>query len=155
MPKKLRGQTAILEVQDEDDADVITTAAVLDNPFVAVPQEVQEGRGTGDTTWFDIQKTETAVLMGGDIMTMDLDAWDRLVGWDEAAGELDESADVPTFTGTMTFEAADGSTKEITAGPGYRNNDLELGGGREEWIGMTLELRCQTIQDITNTDSQV
>jgi len=154
MAKKLQGQTATLEVVDDADADVITTAAVLDNPYVAVPQEVQELRGTGDTEWADLQKTETAVLVGGDIMSMDLDAWDRLVDWDEGAGDLDNSADVATFTATVTYTASDGSTKEIVAGPGYRNNDLELGGSREEWIGMTLELRCQTIQDITNTDSQ-
>lgn len=155
MTKRWRGQSAVLEVEETDGgATVISTAAILDNPFIAVPTEVQEGRGTGETTWFDIQETEKAVLIGGDILTMDIDAWDRLVGWDEAAGELDHSPDVPTFTATITIESADGSTKEITAGPGYKNNDLELGGGREEWLGMTLELRCNTIQDIVNTDAQ-
>jgi hypothetical protein len=30
---------------------------------------------------------------------------------------------------------------------------VPLGGSREEWIGMTIEIRAQTIQDITNTDA--
>ena len=151
--KRLRGQTAIIEM--EDDAGDSIGVGTLDNPFVGVPQEVSELRGTGSTLWEDIQQTEQAVTVGGDIMSMDLDAWDRMIGWDEAAGELDDSADVATFTVTMTYEAADGSTKEITCGPGYRDNDLELGGSRDEWIGLSLELRCRTIQDIVNTDASV
>lgn len=147
--KKLRGQTATIEM--EDSSGVSIAVGTLDNPFVAVPQNVEELRGTGSTEWVDIQKTETAVTIGGDVMTFDLDAWDRMVDWDEAAGELDDSAEVATFTCTITYTASDGSTKELTAGPGYRNNDLELGGSREEWVGMSLELRCQTIQSIVNT----
>ena len=150
MTKKLRGQTATIEMEDSD--GVAIAVGTLDNPFVGVPQDVQELRGTGSTEWVDLQKTETAVTIGGDVMTFDLDAWDRMVDWDEAAGELDDSAEVATFEITVTYEAADGSTKEITAGPGYRDSDLELGGSREEWIGMSLEFRCQTIQSITNTD---
>ena len=151
MTKKLRGQSATIEMEDSD--GVAIAVGTLDNPFVSVPQDVQELRGTGSTEWVDLQKTESAVTIGGDVMTFDLDAWDRLVDWDEAAGELDDSAEVATFEVTVTYTAADGSTKEITAGPGYRNNDLELGGSREEWIGMSLEFRCQTIIDITNTDA--
>ena len=152
MTKKLRGQTATIEMEDDNGASI--AVGTLDNPFVAAPQNVEELRGTGSTEWVDIQKTETAVTIGGDIMTFDLDAWDRLIDWDEAADALDDSADVATFTATMKYEASDGSTKEITAGPGYRNNDLELGGSREEWIGMSLELRCQTIQSIDNVDAE-
>jgi len=110
-------------------------------------------RGTGDVRWVDIQKTEQAVIIGGDVMTMDLDAWDRLVGWDELGSELSGTAEVETFNLTIMAEASDGSTKEIKAGPGYRDNDLELGGSREEWWGMTIELRCQDIISITNVDA--
>jgi len=151
--KKLRGQTATIDLETESGTRIVV--GTLDNPFVAVPQEVQELRGAGDVRWQDLQKTEQAVTAGGDVTSFDLDAWDRLVGWDEAAGELSTTADVETFNLTVMAEAADGSTKEIKAGPGYRNNDLELGGSREEWWGMTLELRCREIISITNVDAAV
>jgi len=151
--KKLRGQTATIDLETESGTSIVV--GTLDNPFVAVPQEVQELRGAGDVRWQDLQKTEQAVTAGGDVTSFDLDAWDRLVGWDEAAGELSTTADVETFNLTVMAEAADGSTKEIKAGPGYRNNDLELGGSREEWWGMTLELRCREIISITNVDAAV
>jgi len=151
MSKKLRGQTATLELETSGGTSIVV--GTLDNPFVSVPQDVQELRGTGDVRWVDIQKTEQAVTIGGDVMTMELDAWDQLVGWDELAEELSGTADVETFNVTIMATAADGSTKEIKAGPGYRDNDLELGGSREEWWGMTIELRCQDIISITNVDN--
>jgi len=146
---KLRGQTAAITLEQTDGTEIVV--GTLDNPFVSVPQEVRELRGAGDTRWVDLQKTEEAVLIGGDITSFDIDAWDKLVGYDDVAGELSGDAEVETFNVTIEADGADGSTKEIKAGPGYRNNDLELGGSREEWLGMTLELRCQDIIDITNT----
>ena len=146
---KLRGQTAAITLEQTDGTEIVV--GTLDNPFVSVPQEVQELRGTGDTRWVDLQKTEEAVLIGGDITSFDIDAWDTLVGYDDVAAELSGDAEVETFNVTITADGAGGETKEIKAGPGYRNNDLELGGSREEWLGMTLELRCQDIIDITNT----
>jgi len=151
--KKLRGQTATLSLETESGTEIVV--GTLDNPSVSVPQDVQELRGSGDVKWVDIQKTEQAVEIGGDVMTMELDAWDRLVGWDEAAEQLSETAEVETFNCTIMAEAADGSTKEIKAGPGYRNNDQELGGSREEWWGTTIELRCRDIISITNVDATV
>jgi len=148
--KKLRGQTATLSLETESGSEIVV--GTLDNPSVSVPQDVQELRGSGDVRWVDIQKTEQAVEIGGDVMTMELDAWDRLVGWDEAAEQLSETAEVETFNCTIMAEASDGSTKEIKAGPGYRNNDQELGGSREEWWGTTIELRCRDIISITNVD---
>ena len=146
---KLRGQTAAITLEQTDETEIVV--GTLDNPFVSVPQEVQELRGTGDTRWVDLQKTEEAVLIGGDITSFDIDAWDKLVGYDDVAAELSGDAEVETFNVAITADGAGGETKEIKAGPGYRNNDLELGGSREEWLGMTLELRCQDIIDITNT----
>ena len=139
-----------------EDADTETEIVVgtLDNPAVAVPQNVEELRGTGDVRWVDLQKTEQAVEISGEVASMELDAWDKLVGWDEAAEQLSDSADVETFNLTIMAEAADGSTKEIKAGPGYRNDDTELGGSREEWWGMTIDLRCRDIISITNVDAE-
>jgi hypothetical protein len=153
MTKKLRGQTATFSIEDaETNTDI--PVGVLDNPEVTAPeQEVQELRGTGSTEWVDIQKTETAVMVSGDLAAFDLDAWDRLIDWDEAAGELDDSADVKTFNVTVEYEAADGSTKAIEVGPGYIDGSVPLGGSRDEWIGMTIEVRAQTIKSITNTDA--
>ena len=97
-----------------------------------------------------------AAEAAADVLGVDIDdAADLEATTDDVPREaIDDAADVATFTATMTYEASDGSTKEITAGPGYRNNDLELGGSREEWIGMSLELRCQTIQSIENVDAE-
>lgn len=150
--KKLRGQTATISFETADASEIVV--GTLDNPFVSVPQDVQELRGAGDTRWVDLQKTEEAVSIGGDVMTMELDAWDRMVGWDEVAEELSGTAEVEQFNLTIMAEAADGSTKEIKAGPGYRNNDTELGGSREEWWGVSIELRCQDIISITNVDAE-
>ena len=148
---KLRGQTAVITVEDADTNTEIPVGT-LDNPFVAVPQDVQELRGSGDTRWIDLQKTEEAVSIGGDVSTFELDAWDRMVGWDEAAEELSGTAEVETFNITLLVEGPNGVSKEIKAGPGYRDNDLELGGSREEWWGMSIELRARDIISITNTE---
>lgn len=147
---KLRGQTAMITVEDAATSTDIPVGT-LDNPFVGVPQDVQELRGTGDVRWVDLQKTEQAVTIGGDVASFDIDAWDQMVGWDEAASELDPSAEVETFNVTIMADGPDGAAKEITAGPAYRDNDLELGGSREEWWGMSLEFRARDITDIVNT----
>jgi len=155
MAKKLRGQTATIEAEESDSGDIITLG-VLDNPEVAAPeQEVQELRGAGSTEWQDIQKTATSATVSGEVAEYDLDAWDRLVNYAEAAGKLDDSPEVKTFILTVEFEASDGSTKSITAGPGYVDGSIPIGGGREEWIGLDLEFVCRTISDITNTDAAV
>ena len=152
MTKTLRGQTATIEITDEGSTDI--PVGILDNPEIEAPdQTVEELRGAGSTEWKDIMKTETAVPISGEVSAFDLDAWDTLVDYDDAAGKLDDSADVATFTVTFTFEAADGSTKEITAGPAYVDGSIPLGGSREEWIGMDLNLRAKTITNITNTDA--
>jgi len=148
---KLRGQTAMITVEDAATSTDIPVGT-LDNPFVGVPHDVQELRGTGDVRWVDLQKTEQAVTIGGDVASFDIDAWDQMVGWDEAAEELDPSADVKTFNVTVMASGPDGAEKEITAGPAYRDSDLELGSSREEWWGMSLEFRARDITDITNTE---
>lgn len=150
---KLRGQTAVITVEDAE-TDTELGVGTLDNPFVSVPQDVQELRGTGDVRWVDIQKTEQAVTIGGDVSSFELDAWDRMVGWDEASEELSGSAEVETFNITILAEGPDGASKEIKAGPGYRDNDLELGGSREEWWGMSIELRARDIISITNVEPE-
>jgi hypothetical protein len=148
---KLRGQTALITVEEAGTSTEIPVGT-LDNPFVGVPQDVQELRGTGDVRWVDIQKTEQAVTIGGDVATFELDAWDRMVGWDEAAEELSPTAEVETFNIQIEATGPDGAEKVIKAGPGYRDSDLELGGSREEWWGMSIELRARDIISITNTD---
>jgi len=149
--KYFRGQTATLELSGN--SMPAEPVGVLDNPEVGAPeQEVQELRGAGSTKRQDEQKTETAVTVSGDIAAWDLETWDRLIDYDEAQSQLDDSADVATFTVTVTYEAADGSTKEIEVQDAYVDGSIPLGGSREEWIGMTLELRGSDLT-ITNTDA--
>jgi hypothetical protein len=149
--KKWRGQTATIEISGGSIPS--EPIGVIDEPEVSAPeQEVQELRGAGSTEWQDLQKTETAVTVSGEVMAWDIDTWDALVDYDDVNGKLDDSADVQTFTVTVTYEAADGSTKELAVQNAYVDGSIPLGGSREEWIGMSLELRGKTI-NITNTDA--
>lgn len=152
MTKKWRGQTATLEITGNSLPD--DPIGVIDEPEVAAPeQEVQELRGAGSTEFQDLQKTATSVTVSGEVAAWDIEAWDRLIDYDEAAGQLDDSAEVATFTVTVTYEAADGSTKEIPVVEAYVDGSIPIGGSREEWIGMSLELVGRTLGDITNTDA--
>lgn len=150
--KVLRGQSAVIEISDSGGTDI--PVGILDNPEVAAPeQEVQELRGAGSSEWQDLQKTETAVLVSGEVAEFDLDAWDQLVDYDSTAESLDDSADVETFTITVTYTASDGSTKEIPVVDAYVNGSIPLGGSRDEWIGMDLDFRGRTLGSIVNTDA--
>lgn len=151
-PKKWRGQSATIEISGGSlPADPI---GVIDEPEVAAPeQEVQELRGAGSAEWQDLQKTEISVAVSGTVMAWDLETWDRLVDYDDVAGELDTSADVQTFTVTVTYEAADGSTKEIPVNDCYVDGSIPAGGSREEWIGLDLSFRGRNLGSITNTDA--
>jgi len=150
--KKWRGQTATIEISGGSlPSDPI---GVIDEPEVAAPeQEVQELRGAGSTEWQDLQKTATSVTVSGEVMAWDIETWDRLIDYDDVADKLDDSADVQTFTVTITYEAADGSTKEIPINECYVDGSIPLGGSREDWIGMSLELKGKTLGTITNTDA--
>ncbi len=151
MPKKWRGQTAVIEISGPG----LPTEAlgIIDNPEVSAPeQEVQELRGAGSAERQDTQKTSIGVTASGDILTWDIETWDRLIDYDEAAGELDTSADVVEFDMTFIYKAADGSEKEIQVLDGYIDGSVPLGGSREEWIGFTLELQGRQLS-ITNTDA--
>lgn len=151
MTKTFRGQTATISISGNGlPADPV---GVIDNPEVTAPeQEVQELRGAGSTKRQDVQKTETAVTVSGDVAAWDLEAWDALIDYDSANDQLDDTADVAQFTVTVTYEAADGSTKEIDVLDAYVDGSIPLGGSREEWIGMTLEFRGSDLS-ITNTDA--
>ena len=152
MPKKWRGQSATIEISGGSlPADPI---GVIDEPEISAPeQEVQELRGAGSTKWQDLQRTSISVNVTGEVMAWDIETWDRLVDYDEAQGELNDSADVPTFTVTVTFTAADGSTKEIPIEDAYVDGSTPIGGSREEWIGLTLQMVGQDLGSITNTDA--
>lgn len=150
--KKWRGQSATIEITGNGlPSDPI---GVINDPEVSAPeQEVQELRGAGSTEWQDLQKTETAVGVSGEVAAWDIETWDALVDYDSTNGKLDDTADVATFTVTVTYEAADGSTKEIPVVEAYIDGSIPLGGSREDWIGMTLEMRGKTLGTITNTDA--
>jgi len=148
--KSWRGQSATIEISGGSlPADPI---GVIDSPEISAPeQEVQELRGAGSVKWVDLQKTNISVNVTGDVMAWDPETWDRLVDYDEAAGELADTPEVQTFTVTVTFEAADGSTKEIPIEECYVDGSIPIGGGREEWIGLTLQMVGRDIGSITNT----
>jgi len=150
--KKWRGQNTTATVY-EVVTDTEIELGVLDSVTVVAPeQEVSELRGTGSTEWVDVQKTETKAGVDGTWAAFSLDAWQQLIDYDEAAGVMDDSAEVKMFEALVELESADGSTMEITAGPGYIDGSVELASSREDWIGSDFNLVCQTISDVTTTD---
>jgi len=151
MSKTWRGQESVIEIEDTNGNQV--PVGILDDPAVTAPeQDVQELRGAGSTEFQDLQKTETAPTSSGTVSEFAIDAWDDLVDYDEAAGKLDDSADVKQFDVTTIFEAADGSTKEIILKDAYVDGGIELGGSREDFIGLDLTFIGRTIE-IINTDA--
>lgn len=146
-----RGQTATVSLSG---GSLPTTAVgVLDDPEVAAPeQNVEELRGAGSTKRQDIMKTETGVTVSGEVMAWDIDTWDELIDYDDVADELDNSADVQTFTVTVEFDAADTSTKSIEVSNCYVDGSIPISGSREDWLGLSLEFVGDDLS-ITNTDN--
>lgn len=149
--KKWRGQTATLQASG---GDLSTDPfGVLQDVTVTPTQEVQELRGAGDVRWQDIMRTSVGVEITGTVAAWDLETWDVLVDFDEAAGGFASDADVPTFSTTVTWEAADGSTKDITMNPGYMDPPPEIGGSRDEWVNMSLSITAKEVTNIVNNDA--
>jgi len=150
-PKKFRGQEAVLEV----------SGGTMPSDPLGVLQEVtitpdgnrEELRGAGDTRFVDVMETARAFDVSGTVLAWDLETWDRAIEWDEAESETDGSADVQRFDATVTFNAADGSTKDIGFADGYFDPMPEIGGGREDWIGLDVNLRFADVDSISNTDA--
>ena len=149
-PKKFRGQSATLEMTDGDlPADPF---GVLQDVTVTPTREIQELRGAGDVRWQDVMKTSVGVEISGTVAAWDLEAWDTLVEFD--GDGFDSSPDVPTYTATVGWESADGSTKDITCEPAYMDPPPEIGGGRDEWINMSLSMTAKEVTEITNNDTE-
>jgi hypothetical protein len=150
-PKKWRGQEAVLEIGGGSmPTDPI---GVLQDVTVTPDREASELRGAGDTRFVDVMETARAFDVAGTVMSWDLETWDRAIEWDDVAAETDPSADIQAFTATVTLNAADGSTKEVGFIDGYFDPPPELSGGREDWIGMDINLRFPDVDSITNTDA--
>lgn len=146
--KKWRGQSTILEMSG---GSLPTDPfGVLQDVTLSPTQDVQELRGAGDVRWVDIMRTSVGIEITGTVAEWDPATWDELVDFDSGSSGFDSSADVPTFTTTTTLEASDGSTKEITANPGYMDPPPEIGGSREEWISMDLSITAKEVTGITN-----
>jgi len=150
MSKTWRGQESVIEIEDTNGNPI--PVGILDDPAVSAPEHtVEELRGAGSTEFQDLQKTETSPTSSGTVSEFDLTAWDDLVDYDETNDKLDDTADVKQFDVTTIFEAADGSTKEIILKDAYVDGGIEIGGSREDFIGLDLSFVGRTIE-ITNTD---
>lgn len=153
MSMKWRGQVA--DITAEDSQGTTLSIGIIDSPEVSVPRNVEELRGTGEVTWQDLQQTELAVEISGDIMQWDLDAWKAIVGYDEAADALRNDAEVPTFAIDVIYENTNGNQAVFPVPEAY-DDSLPLGGSREEWIGMSLDARGQTIAGVdAESDTEV
>lgn len=153
MPKKWRGQLATLEITDDAGNLSADPIGVIQEVSVSPTHNIEELEGAGSTEWQDLQRTSRRVEVSGTVSAWDAEAWDTMVGYDSAAGELPDDEEVPTFTVTVEFEASDGSTKEIPVEPCYFNDPPELSGGSDEWIGMELNLVGNGLGGIVNTDA--
>jgi len=151
MPKKFRGQEAVLELSGGNlSADPV---GVLQEVTITPDREVQELRGAGDTRFVDVAETARAFDVTGTVSAWALDTWDRAIEFDDATGETDSTADVQRFDATVTLNAADGSTKEIGFIDGYFNPPPEISGDRESYQGLSIELRFPDVDSISNTDA--
>lgn len=151
MPKYFRGQEAVLEVSGGNmPSDPL---GVLQEVTITPEREAGELRGAGDTRFVDVMETSRAFDVSGTVSAWDMETWDRAIEWDEAASETDGSADIERFSATVTHTSADGSMKEIGFADGYFDPMPEIGGGREDWIGMDINLRFPDVDSITNTDA--
>lgn len=150
-PKKFRGQEAVLALSGGSlPTDPI---GVLQEVTIAPDRTAEELRGAGDTRFVDVMETARAFEVTGTVMAWDLDTWDRAINWDDVDSETDSSADVARFEADVTLNSADGSTKDIGFIDGYFDPLPEIGGGREDWIGMDISLRFPDVDSITNTDA--
>ena len=145
MTEKWRGQVATLEIFDDTDTQV--PFGIIDEPEITVTKNIEQLRGAGPITWQDLQQTSVEVTVTGTVMEWDLDLWKTLVGYDEATDQIRTDADVPTWTTTITYTNGNGETAAFPVQECYAE-DLPLGGGREEWIGMDLDFTGKTIQDV-------
>lgn len=150
--KKWRGQEAVLEASGGNLPS--EPFGILQEVELAAPeQEIQQLRGAGSTEFVDVMRTSTEVSVSGELMSWDPDAYEEFVAYDDVAGELDDTADVNQFTVTVTFSASDGSTYEVPVLDCYIDGSLPIGGSREDWQGMSLEVIGRTLGDTTFTDA--
>lgn len=153
MSKTWRGQESVIEIEDTNGNPV--PIGIIDDPSVSAPEHrVEELRGGGSTEFQDLQKTETAPTASGTVSEFAIEAWDDLVDYDSTNNKLDDTAEVKQFDVTTIFEAADGSTKDIVLKDAYVDGGIEIGGSREDFIGLDLTFVGRTIE-ITNTDAGV
>lgn len=151
--KKWRGQEAVLELSGGSmPSDPV---GVLQEVTITPERDASELTGAGDTRFVDVMETARAFDVSGQVMAWDLETWDRAIEWDEGTTETDGSADVQRFGATVTLNAADDSTKEVAFADGYFDPPPEIGGSREEWMGMNVNLRFPDVDSITNTDAAV
>jgi len=147
MSKKWRGQEAIVEAEDSEGTSL--PVGLLQDFEISVPYEVQQLRGSGDDISFqDVFRSEVEVNFEGEIMEWDTDFWYELIGFDEAAGELDTTPEVPTVTVTGTIEATDGTEQQFELADAY-DDEGTISGARDEWIGIPLSLTAPTMTDPT------
>jgi hypothetical protein len=147
-PLKWRGQEAVLEVSGGSlPTDPI---GVLQEVTITPDGNREELRGAGTTKFVDVMETARAFDVSGTVLAWDPETWDRAIEWDEAVSETDGSADVQRFDADVKLNAANGSTKDVGFADGYFDPMPEIGGGREDWIGMDINLRFPDVDSISN-----
>jgi hypothetical protein len=125
---------------------------IIDDPEVVVTKNIEQLRGAGEVTWQDLMQTEIEVTVSGTVAEWDLDTWKTFVGYDEVADEIDNTADVPTWTTEVIYEDTDGDTANFPVQECY-SEDVTVGGSREEWIGMGLSFTGQTIKNVDSNST--
>jgi hypothetical protein len=151
MPKKFQGQKAVIELTGGSlPADPV---GVLQSVTITPDRETEELRGAGDTRFVDVMETARHFDISAEVMSWDLEAWDRTIEWDEAQSKTDSSADVERFTITVTLKTSDGSTKDIEFADAYFTEMPELAAEQDSYVGLPIELRAPDVTGITNTDA--
>lgn len=131
-----RGQSAVLKIEDEDEANI--PVGMLQDVEIGVDRTIEELRGAGQRKRFDKQQTEIIINVSGTLSAFDEDSWKDLIGYDDTDNQIKDSATPPEFTVDLDVDTTDGDTQVIRA-TGVVFESVTVSGSPDEWLGLALD----------------
>lgn len=130
-----RGQEADLLIEQ---GGTELTIGALQNIEVSILTEVEQLRASGSLKRLDAMRHQEEVSISAEVMEFDQDTLEALTDYDSSNTEIQDASDVATFTigGHFVSNTGDEMDLEIKE---VKFEELEIGGSRDEWIGLPLE----------------